>query len=155
MEIPDFPNYLIHDDGRVESLNGKGLFLKPTSDCWEYHRVFLCKDGKKKAMSVHRLVAKAYIYNPENKPEVDHIDRDRVNNHVSNLRWVTRSENNLNKGVQRNNKCGHKNICKCKGREYWRFNKTIRGIKDQKYFKTLTQALCYKFIFILKNPSSR
>ena len=52
-------------------------------------------------MSIHRLIALHYIPNPENKPEVDHIDRERLNNNIDNLRWATRSENEKNKGIMR------------------------------------------------------
>ena len=57
-----------------------------------YHQVKI----NKKCYLVHRLVAETFLDNPENKPFVDHIDRDRHNNNVSNLRWVTSSENNRN-----------------------------------------------------------
>lgn len=61
-----------------------------------YHRVGLYRDGKSTVYSVHRLVAEAFIPNPENKPFVDHIDTDRSNNRVDNLRWVTQEENSNN-----------------------------------------------------------
>lgn len=50
-------------------------------------------DGTKRRFAVHRLVAKAFIPNPDNKPEIDHIDGDPTNNHVWNLQWVTHKEN--------------------------------------------------------------
>ena len=50
-------------------------------------------DGKYKKMYIHRLVALAYIPNPESKPQVDHIDGDNSNNIISNLRWCTNEEN--------------------------------------------------------------
>lgn len=53
-----------------------------------YYQVFL--------LYVHRMVAETFIPNPENKPQVDHIDTNRFNNRIDNLRWVTQSENNLN-----------------------------------------------------------
>lgn len=58
-----------------------------------YKRVCLTKDHKQKSLFVHRLVAKAFIPNTDNKPEIDHIDGDPTNNKVENLRWSTRLEN--------------------------------------------------------------
>lgn len=55
-----------------------------------------CINGKKVNYFVHRLVAEAFIPNPENKPTVDHIDRDPANNKVSNLRWATHHEQRMN-----------------------------------------------------------
>lgn len=59
-----------------------------------YELICLCKDNKKKTLTVHRLVAKAFIPNHENKPQVNHIDGNKFNNHSGNLEWVTVSENN-------------------------------------------------------------
>lgn len=58
-----------------------------------HYGVNLAKDGKYKTHRVHRLVAQAFIPNPQNKPEIDHIDTNPLNNRVDNLRWVTRKEN--------------------------------------------------------------
>ena len=91
MEINDYPNYLIYDDGRVYTKNRK-RFLKPMLRK-NYLRVGLCNNGKVKYFSINRLVALHYIDNPNNKPQVDHIDRNTLNNDVSNLRWVTNQEN--------------------------------------------------------------
>ena len=82
-----------------------------------YSVVMLRKDGKKVNYLAHRLVADAFIPNPENKQYVDHIDGSRDNNNVNNLRWVTAAENNANpityerllKGTLDNPVCGNKN----------------------------------------------
>lgn len=58
-----------------------------------YHRVNLSVNGVAKKFRVHRLVAQAFIENPLNKPYVNHIDGNKLNNHVSNLEWCTASEN--------------------------------------------------------------
>lgn len=60
-----------------------------------YLIVVLCKDGKHRTRKVHRLVAETYIPNPEGKREVDHIDNNRKNNCIQNLRWVTSAENKI------------------------------------------------------------
>jgi hypothetical protein len=57
-----------------------------------YPSVSLCKNGTKITYSIHRLVAEAFIPNPENKRELHHIDEDKLNNHWTNLMWVTRQE---------------------------------------------------------------
>lgn len=56
-------------------------------------------NGKKKYEFVHRLVALTFLDNPDKLPEVDHIDRNRGNNNIENLRWVSKSENNKNKSI--------------------------------------------------------
>ena len=71
-----------------------------------YAFVVLSLNGKKKRFSVHRLVATMFIPNPDNLPEVDHIDRNRSNNSVENLRWVSHRDNVLHKEYgQRRVKC--------------------------------------------------
>jgi hypothetical protein len=62
-----------------------------------YFKVSLTKEGKRIKQSIHRLLALQYIDNPDNLPEVDHIDCNRTNNCISNLRWVSRIENQNNK----------------------------------------------------------
>ena len=60
-----------------------------------YQRLSIIVDGKKKHFAVHRMVALAFIPNPENFPQVDHIDCDKTNNNVSNLRWCSNKQNTL------------------------------------------------------------
>lgn len=82
--------YFVTKDGKF--INPKGKELKGEITKYGYKRVSI----KRKKYAVHRLVALAFIPNPENKPEIDHIDGNPQNNNVSNLRWVTRRENELN-----------------------------------------------------------
>lgn len=91
----DYP-YYITDDGRVWSdsrKNGIERFLKPIKSKDGYLFVNLYKNGKPKVMRVHRLVAQAFIENPDNKPYVNHIDGNRTNNAANNLEWCTQQEN--------------------------------------------------------------
>ena len=83
--------YQISNLGNVKRISS-GKRLKPYNRKG-YIRVALSKDDTTKHIDIHRLVAQAFIPNPENKPEVNHIDGDKSNNEVSNLEWCTRKEN--------------------------------------------------------------
>lgn len=82
--------YTVSIDGVVTKKGGK--VVKPF-DHKGYLRVNLRKDGEVKKFRVHRLVAEAYIPNPDVLPQVDHIDENKSNNHASNLRWCANKDN--------------------------------------------------------------
>ena len=82
--------YYVSSDGRVLGANG---LVNPVKGRDGYLRCNIAQDGKFRLWLVHRLVAEAFIPNPDNKAEVNHIDGDKANNNVSNLEWVTREEN--------------------------------------------------------------
>ena len=84
--------YKITNDGRVYS-EYLGDFIKPFYSKGGYVRVKLNYGDRSKKVMMHRLVALAFIPNPENKPQVDHINRNRADNRVENLQWVTAKEN--------------------------------------------------------------
>ena len=89
--------YYVSNLGRVKSFrqNKNGRILKAGKDSKGYVQVLLCdkKSNNKKRFMVHRLVAEAFIPNPDNKPQVNHKDGHRSNNNLDNLEWVTQSEN--------------------------------------------------------------
>jgi hypothetical protein len=87
--------YAVSDRGNVINLRTKKM-LKPHIDTQGYLRVNFNGHNKMTIRLVHRLMAKAWIENPKNLPIVDHIDRNKQNNTLSNLRWVSHQENVLN-----------------------------------------------------------
>lgn len=100
--------YEVSDTGEVRSVDRvlsvtnqkerlfKGrVLLQTINKQVQYKQVSLWKENKGTSYYVHRLVAEAFIPNPEGKPEVNHIDGNRQNNHISNLEWVTSGENSL------------------------------------------------------------
>lgn len=89
-------SYSIEEDGRVFSLKRK-IYLAPRPDRDGYMRVNLYKNGKLYTRFIHRLLAEAYIPNPDNLPHIDHIDRNVKNNALSNLRWASRETNQRNR----------------------------------------------------------
>ena len=110
--------YQVSDQGRVKSLERtfidkigreryvKECILKPAMDKGGYLRVGLCDGEKRKTFKVHRLVCEAFHENPDNKPQVNHINEDKADNIACNLEWATARENS-NFGT-RNERIGKK-----------------------------------------------
>ena len=97
-DIPNYEGkYQVSNTGRVRSLNynrtGKIKVRKQGKDKLGYKSVFLCKDGKNKGYLVHRLVALAFIPNPNNYPVINHKDENPSNNYYKNLEWCTQEYN--------------------------------------------------------------
>lgn len=94
MKVKIVDEYKVDREGTVYSKQ-TGLPLAPATNKYGYKVVGLWENGKQSTYTVHRLVALAFIPNPDNKPCVNHIDGDKGNNLVSNLEWCTYSENTL------------------------------------------------------------
>jgi hypothetical protein len=91
------PNYSVTPDGDVISNMRKlPIILYPNKDRLGYLGITMTnQSGKRKRYGIHRLVAQAYIPNPENKPQINHINGIKTDNRVSNLEWCTQRENNI------------------------------------------------------------
>lgn len=105
-DIPGFWGYQVSNVGRVRSLsrivkrgnhtvNIPGKILR-FGTSMGYSFVNLRRDGKSFSIKVHKLVGLVFVENPKNRPEIDHINTDRKDNRMENLRWVNRHENNMN-----------------------------------------------------------
>ena len=94
-KVSNFGNVMSLGNGNSNnSNNSKPKLLKPVKTIDGYLGVCLCKDGKRKNFYVHRLVAEAFIPNPDNLPFINHKDENKTNNSVENLEWCTREYNN-------------------------------------------------------------
>lgn len=154
MEIKGYPNYLIFRNGKILS---KGFdkwhpprFLKPQIDSKGYPCLKLYHNKESKTQRIHRLLMEHFVPNPNNYEIIDHIDRDRTNNKLSNLRWCNQSTNVINASLRSDNNTGIKNINWDKSRNRYVFQIKRNGKKTAKRFKTLEEAIEFKSNF-LKN----
>ena len=165
--IKEFNGYLITNFGKIFSLKRHNMKkIKCFKNKQGYLEVYLYKSGKNHKKKVHRLVAQAFIPNPDNKPCINHIDEDKTNNNVSNLEWCTYKENNNHgtrtkrasnsrKGVKRSEETREKISSSRKGKykgEKSPVAKSVIGFKingcNIKYYKCIRE--CKKDGF---NPS--
>ena len=84
-----YKGYFVNEDGEI--LGPKGLLSLNSTH--KYQQVHIYQQGVRYIDYVHRLVAEAFIPNPDNKAEVNHINGDKKDNRIANLQWVTRAEN--------------------------------------------------------------
>jgi hypothetical protein len=124
----DFDNYEVSNFGNVRNIK-TGRILKGKDDTHGYLIVCLYKDKKKKTKSIHRLVAEAFIDNPENKLCVDHNDGNVKNNDITNLRFATVSENIQNSKIRKDNTSGAKGVTWDKNANKWKSRIMIDGIQ--------------------------
>ena len=129
--ITEYPTYEVSTDGQVRNKK-TGQVLKTSPNGRGYLNVGLRKDNKRHTKKIHRLVGLTFLPNPDGKLEIDHINRNRTDNRLENLRWATRSENSQNTGRQSNNTSGFKNISSDNTTDRWRIK--IHSHKISRYF---------------------
>lgn len=141
--IEGYPRYEVSSLGRVRSIHYKStsataipkvLSASSVND-GGYHSVVLCKDKKHVRRTIHRLVATTFIPNPDNLPEVDHINRNKKDNTLTNLRWVTSTDNRLNRVILNRSTPEHY--------IYASYRVAVPGHKEKR-FKTLDSAISYR-----------
>ena len=126
-DIPGYPNYQVSNIGRVKSIernvwNGRGYYtlseriIKPSKDKYGYINVCIYGEYKREKIQVHRLVAKAFLENPNNLPQVNHKDECKTNNNVENLEYCD-ARYNVNYGT-RNERISKKVKCIETGKIY-------------------------------------
>ena len=96
-QVENFENYEISTWGNIRNM----VTNKTLKNCLKsgYYHVALINNKIKKSFKIHRLVALSFILNPENKTDVNHKDKNKLNNHISNLEWNTRKENNIHRNI--------------------------------------------------------
>ena len=153
MEIPNIPDYIIYENGDIYSKerviiknNGKkqtfkSQLIKPSADSGGYLKVGLYVDKKRTYHNVHRLLAMAYIPNPDNLPCVNHIDTNKLNNSIENLEWCTQMYNSQSINTSRNFGCIWKTPSNTYNAQY-----ISNGIKHRKNFKKESDAVVHLVI---------
>ena len=139
--IPDFPTYAITTSGSVRDLRSGSLFNGHSQ--YGYRSINLLNTSGYKSFLIHRLVALAFIPNPDNLPEVDHINRKCDDNNVTNLRWVNDFTQAQNKGNQKNNTTGYKNIT-CEDNYFRVVIVRNKQVMSRKRFQTLEEAVVFR-----------
>jgi len=95
--INEFPNYEINEFGEIRNIKTKRILKPKLHKKRGYLTINLRNNDKQKTIDIHRLVALTLIPNPDQLKYVDHIDRNSKNNHVSNLRWSSQTDNLFNR----------------------------------------------------------
>ena len=117
--IDGYDNYQVSNRGRVRNTINANILKPWIAQITGYAWVSLSKSGKVKKYAVHRLVAFAFLENLDGYKYVDHIDRNKLNNDVTNLRWCTNQQNQQNKANESNCTSQYKGVHYDKSRNKW------------------------------------
>lgn len=122
--------YIVSDDGRIFAFKRPGSYrnehyMVPAPNNHGYLQVGLCKNGKHKTHRLHRIVAEAFVPNPLNLPEINHIDENKFNCSADNLEWCDRKYN-VNYGSRTEKTCRPVSMYSCN----MDFIKTYKSIRD-------------------------
>ena len=139
-QVSGYANYYVSNCGRVKNIATERI-LKPSIMSCGYLGINLCKNGKLKLCTLHRLGAISFIDNLNDYKCVDHINRNPLNNSVTNLRWCTYQENNMNMSKQNNRSSKFKGVSYNKDKKKWKAYITYnRKLIHLGYFKTQEEA---------------
>ena len=145
LPIDGYDNYFVSNFGNVKNSKTNKI-MKLSNDIKGYKVINLCKNGNVKKFYIHRLVGMAFLENPDNKPMIDHIDENKSNNNVKNIRWATSSDNGCNQGKRMNNTSGYKGVSFNKPSNKYLARININGkLKHLGLFETAEEASrCYE-----------
>ena len=144
--ITDFENYEVSNLGNVRNIETKRILKHRVND-GGYCRAALVSLGKTSHKLMHRLVAQEFLENPDDKMFIDHIDGNRQNNYVSNLRYATKIENNRNAVIRKDNTSGNKGVYFRSKNNVWSASISIDGkLKHLGLFKNKEDAIQCRLI---------
>ena len=139
LPIDGYNNYFVSNFGNIKNVKTNRIMKQRNHN--GYKLIGLCKNGKVKSFSVHRLVGIAFLKNPDEKPVIDHIDNNPTNNNVKNLRWCSQKDNGCNRDKQINNTSGFKGVSFHKKTNKYRAYININGKKKHiGYYETAEEA---------------
>ena len=124
--IKGFENYEVSNFGRIRNIK-TGRVLKPKINKQGYYQISLSSDGIQYTKYVHHLVGTMFMPNPENKKIIGHIDNNRLNNNIENLRMVSHQENCMTRKLSSRNTSNYKGISYDNQRKKWKAAIQING----------------------------